>query len=95
MGRDLGGVGGELPTFTTQELDLLALIATARSGGADQEAPFKAARLIKDARDGWTDLTAKGEAVLERAGFEYLPKSGWTRTSSELSQRVGQADDSL
>lgn len=66
--------------FSPQDLDLLAKIATDRSGKVQQEAPFRAKCLLRTAADSWTSITPKGRKVLQDAGYEYLPKGGWTRS---------------
>ena len=72
--------------LTVRELYEVASIATARSGSASDFAKYKSEGLLKDAADGWIDLTPKGQNVLESGGYQYDPKIGWKRAvESEAS----------
>jgi len=71
---------------------LLAKIATHRSGSMKQEAPYKRAGYIRDARDGWTDLTPTGREYLQANGYSWQTKIGWAKQTPEPAPEVHQAE---
>lgn len=66
-----------MKTFTKEDIALLATIANARSGGADDERKFMHAGLICTAADSWTSLTPAGRAMLTSHDYHFDGQNGW------------------
>lgn len=95
-----GNVDGDM----IREMYELASIATARSGATSDVEKFKVKGLLKDASDGWIDITPAGERVLESHCYTYDPKVGWQRQAHEklkgasympTAHRVSQSNPGL
>ena len=61
------------------EMNLLALIATGRSGAVADVDKFIGQKYLRLAADGWLSLTPAGESALKAHGFEYDAKQGWVK----------------
>lgn len=73
------------------DLALLAEIGSSRSPTAADNVRFVQAGLLKNASDGWVDLTSDAKLALDSAGYRHHPVLGW-KTPAQVAAFIEVGD---